>query len=167
MHLSREIYEQSQATGKAKKRLSKDLLAVRRHIHELRRSRALRRQGCDPLIARSMNRQAMFKARRDRRRETDVRNTLLRAARIARAMGFNVRSSKFDGRVSSYYCRAGNHHVRISDHEIPWTPAREARGGGFNGYAGAQIIIDRKRRDEWLRRAILLADAGRSVPGAN
>lgn len=96
-----------------------------------------------------------------------IRKTLLRAAIVAREMGFSVRASESrKRRVSSYYATppGGGRPIRISDHEIPWTPQRDARAadyGGFNGYPGPELIIDGPRRRAWLRRWLLLAAAGR------
>lgn len=104
-------------------------------------------------------------------RAREIRETLLLAARVARGMGFDVRASKSrDGKISSYYVsKSRGPTVRISDHEIPSTPIREAhafaRGEfSYNGYAGAEIIIDCKRRALWLKRALVLTAAGRIIP---
>lgn len=104
-----------------------------------------------------------------RRRERDeaIRRSLMLAARAARKLGFKVRASSGRNRtVSSYYCHCDKGSLRISDHDIPSTPQREfmAREHGrdtYNGYHGAQLIIDQPRRYEWLKRAIILAAAGR------
>ncbi len=104
------------------------------------------------------------------------RETLLRAARIARSLGWDVRSSTDRaGRVSSYYCYPSidwrGPPIRISDHEIPWTEMREQRAQmagssfGYDGYRGLDLVIDRPRSRTWLRRALMLAAAGRDVPG--
>ena len=158
------------------------VIAARKRIHALRLTRAERRRdACDSLIARSATRAGRLEARRMRdarmaveaaaMAEADaIRDTMIAAARVARSMGFTVRASKNRaGRISSYYCRReGCGQIRISDHEIPWTPAREAvaytmAGGGFDGYHGGQLIIDCKRSATWLRRALTLIAAGRSV----
>jgi hypothetical protein len=100
-------------------------------------------------------------------REDATRNSLILAARAARALGFEVRASaRRDGAISSYYCSSATGSLRISDHDIPATPRREfmAQEHGrefYDGYHGAQLIIDQPRRYEWLRRAIVLAAAGR------
>lgn len=97
-----------------------------------------------------------------------IRETLKRAARVARKMGLGVRASKDRaGRISSYYViRAEGADLRISDHEIPANARREfmaeAHGSfGYDGYRGPQLLIDRARSETWLRRAIVLALAGR------
>lgn len=105
--------------------------------------------------------------RRAEDRAAALRKSLIQAAAVARKMGFSVRKSESRaGRVSSYYASppGGGRPIRISDHEIPWTPARDARAadhGGFNGYPGAELILDRPRRAEWVRRWLALALAGR------
>lgn len=105
--------------------------------------------------------------RRAEDRAAALRKSLIQAAAVARKMGFSVRKSESRaGRVSSYYAtpRGGGRPIRISDHEIPWTPERDARAadhGGFNGYPGAELILDRPRRAEWVRRWLALALAGR------
>lgn len=162
-----------------------------RAIRDLQTSRYAAQQFVDPLIAAKNSRVARTAsalaeyrgrlaaaaAERDveiefaaKRRAKDIatRETLLAAARAARTLGFSVRSSIFDGRVSSYYCQAEAVSFRISDHDIPWTADRESKAmfagkPGFSGFHGAQIIIDRPRSTTWLRRAIKLAAGGRSV----
>ncbi len=155
---------------------------ARKRIHSLRLTRAARRRDAgDPLIEASANRGARLHNRREldklraaaarEKAEADaIRDTMIAAARVARSMDFTVRASKNRaGRISSYYCRReGCGPIRISDHEIPWTPAREAvaytmAGEDFHGYHGGQLIIDRKRPATWLRRALTLIAAGRSV----
>lgn len=97
-----------------------------------------------------------------------IRKSLFTAARIARKMGLDVRkSTNRAGRVSSYYCSAETGETfRLSDHEIPWTPARSAQAelyGRFcyQGFNGTEIIIDKPQSKTRLRRRILLAAAGR------
>ena len=115
---------------------------------------------------------AAEQARAERR--AAVRQSLLAAARIARAAGYRVRrSSDRAGRVSSYYVEIGHGlPLRISDHEIPATARRDfiaachGAHSGYEGYRGPQLLIDRPRSATWLRRAITLAAAGRCVPGA-
>jgi hypothetical protein len=111
---------------------------------------------------------------RANRREA-ARRSLIAAAREARRLGYQVRASKGrDGRISSYYCRpveASGPALRISDHDIPQNDRRDfmaaAHGRSyFDGYHGPQIIVDRPRRAEWLRRAICLAANGRCIPCA-
>lgn len=116
---------------------------------------------------------AAGQARAERR--AAVRQSLLAAARIARAAGYRVRrSSDRAGRVSSYYVELGHDRpaLRISDHEIPATARRDfvaachGAHSGYEGYRGPELLIDRPRSATWLRRAITLAAAGRCVPGA-
>lgn len=163
-----------------------------RAIRDLRDTRRAARQFTDPLLAAAVTRRyrtrsaiaeqtAADEARRaalaadigrEQQKQADAeaaRATLLRAARIARALGFHVRASHMHGRVSSYYCRRGDQSLRISDHAIPSTVQRElvARLHGresYDGYHGHELIIDRARSATWLRRAIILTAAGRSVP---
>lgn len=64
---------------------------------------------------------------------------------------------------------AGPRRVRISDHEIPETAARAARAEAageffYAGFRGPEIIIRRGRSVRALRRALLLAMAGRAAP---
>jgi hypothetical protein len=95
-----------------------------------------------------------------------TRASLIRAARVARAIGFKVRASKGrSGRISSYYATRGGETLRISDHEIPTSLQREsnARYRGrfsYDGFAGAELLIDGERSGTWLRRAIQLTAAG-------
>jgi hypothetical protein len=147
-------------------------------ILAVQRTRRARRWGCDPLVARAQGRAfRLTLLRQERARQAAaaqakaVRATLLAAARVARALGFTVRASSFDGRVSSYYCRRGDgRQIRISDHAIPPTQARDCQAfaagsfSGYQGYGGPELLIDRPRPKLWLRRAILLTAAGRSVP---
>jgi hypothetical protein len=110
---------------------------------------------------------ALERMERELARREGVRKTLLAAAREARKAGFTVRSSSDRaGRVSSYYAERFDEatgkrvRIRISDHEIPWTPEREARAadyGGFYGYPGREIIIEEPLDAEQIRK--LLADA--------
>lgn len=162
-----------------------------REIADKRAERWRRRQGTgDPLISARTSRpyrtpSALAKRRekeearhmaaqaaleRDRQREeraAAVRKSLISAAAVARKMGFSVRKSEsLRGLVSSYYATppGGGRPIRISDHEIPWTPARDARAadhGGFNGYPGTELILDEPRRAEWVRRWLFLALDGR------
>jgi len=75
------------------------------------------------------------------------RKNLLMAARAARDMGLNVKSSKDkSGKISSYYVDTAQGKVRISDHNLPWTPKREMMANahgreGFSGFHGDEIII--------------------------
>ena len=100
-------------------------------------------------------------------RDEATRVSLLLAARAARALGFVVRSSKNrSGHISSYYCQRGGATLRISDHDIPSTLRRDyiaqTHGRAYHdGYHGQQLIVDQPRRYEWLRRAVILAAAGR------
>lgn len=111
---------------------------------------------------------AAIEAQAEARRQ-EIRATLLRAARVARASGYTVDASRDPaGRVSSYYV-AGPRRVRISDHEIPETGARTARAEAageffYAGFRGPEIIIRRGRSARALRRALLLAMAGRAAP---
>src|SRR5690606_29015795 len=115
---------------------------------------------------------AAEQARAERR--AAVRQSLLAAARIARAAGYRVRrSSDRAGRVSSYYVEIGHGPaLRISDHLIPASARRDfvaachGAPSGYAGYPGPELLIDRPRSVTWLRRAITLAAAGRCVPGA-
>mgnify|MGYP001565344305 CR=1 FL=1 len=112
--------------------------------------------------------QAEIARNRAREERADAtRRSLLLAARAARALGFAVRASKDRGGcISSYYCRRDDLTLRISDHDIPSTPQRDyvAQMHGrdcHDGYHGQQLIVDEPRRYEWLRRAVMLAAAGR------
>ena len=115
-----------------------------------------------------------------------LRVDLLAAARAARSMGLDVRkSTDRQGRVSSYYVEfrvprpsgwqgwwETRRTLRISDHDIPSTDARESRCGpcGFDGSADIYASADRcsdSHRGIWWRRALTLAVAGRSVPGGD
>jgi hypothetical protein len=159
-----------------------------KRIRALREQRKQRRWFVDPLILARQRRHdrlpSVIRAReRQRAREhaeaarlsadlaqrEAVRRSLITAAAIARRLGLRVRSSKDRaGHVSSYYCTTCEGiRFRLSDHEIPWTEEREfmaAERGGYFGYPGLQLILTRPRRTEWLRRAIVLLAAGRSVP---
>lgn len=167
-----------------------------RAIRDLQFARAERRAWVDPCIrartsrryrtrsavaareAADAARAAARRAEADRERAAAeqaraVRESLIAAARQARRLGFSVRSSQGRaGRISSYYAsrhdpaRGRSIAIRISDHELPWTPrrdfmAREHGRDGFDGFHGAELIVDRPRRAEWLRRALILTAAGR------
>ena len=101
-----------------------------------------------------------------------ARKSLLDAARIARKLGFAVRSSKDRrGRVSSYYLSSlDGPTIRVSDHDIPATAERVSNaafhGRSYNGFAGPELLITDPRSSTWLRRALMLTAAGRDVPGA-
>ena len=104
-----------------------------------------------------------------------IRSDLLRAARVARQLGYSVRASRDrDGRVSSYYVResvSGRRQLRISDHDVPWTLEREERAvstgrGFFEGSADIYASARPNRRPLWWRRAYRLAFDGRAVPGS-
>lgn len=116
---------------------------------------------------RAAARAALDRERQREERAAALRKSLRAAAAVARKMGLSVRKSQGRaGRVSSYYAAppGGGRPIRISDHEIPWTQERDARAadhGGFNGYPGAELILDRPRRAEWVRRWLALAMAGR------
>lgn len=179
--IDRETYERSQRSGKAAKRLSAEMKAIRREITAVRAARDAARWTSDPLLIASCNRRRNLELRRRRACEDAAaakaeatRKALLAAARQARTLGFEVRSSADrTGRISSYYCRRpGAAQLRISDHEIPQTPQRDGQAilsgrPGFDGYPGPELIIDRPRSATWLRRAIVLAAAGRNVPGTD
>jgi hypothetical protein len=102
-------------------------------------------------------------------RAEGARRTMKALARQARALGLAVRASgDREGRVSSYYVAGPRGVIRVSDHEIPWTEARDAvaRAHGafcYDGFGGPEIIVDRQRSTTWVRRALTLALAGRSV----
>ncbi len=102
-------------------------------------------------------------------KRAEVRASLILAARAARSFGYSVRSSTSrSGRVSSYYVTAGETKIRISDHFIPATAARDLaaydRSGSFyDGFRGPELVLDQPRRYVWLRRAITLLANGRSV----
>ena len=75
-----------------------------------------------------------------------TRRTLERAACVAGQLGFEVKYSTYNRRVSSYYIRPvtvelrkkyGDHQMRISDHALPINHKRDM------GYQGFEIIIDR------------------------
>ncbi|MCY4593068.1 MAG: hypothetical protein OXE86_21450 [Alphaproteobacteria bacterium] len=111
------------------------------------------------------------------------RADLLRAARVARSLGCEMKVSKDRaGRISSYYveepfdswwARTGGRgweiQLRISDHDIPSTWARETRAefngrGSYDGSADIYASAAPIRRSLWCRRAFTLAFAGRDVP---
>jgi hypothetical protein len=102
----------------------------------------------------------------------DIRRSLVLIPRVAKALGLACRkSTDRRSRVSSYYLTGANSGpaIRISDHEIPSNPrrefmARENGRDGHDGYHGHEIVIDRPRSYTWLKRAVLLAANGRSVP---
>lgn len=161
--------------------------AAVRAIRELQVVREKLRRYADPLIinlktrpyrtsvaSRAAIASAQAKtAKKDREKRAEerskaTRKSLLAAARVARKMGLDVRKSvSRNGRVSSYYCSTpGGKDFRISDHEIPWTAEREHMAvfhgrSSYTGFHGSEIIIDEPRSDVWLRRAIILARAGR------
>ena len=173
---SKEMYEKSQRTGRAAKKLSPEIRGIRHAVAAIREARRAAKSGVDPLVAASRSRVWRVKheipAIRAAQAKAAVRATLLAAAREARKLGYIVSSSSDrTGKVSSYYLDAPTaagrtRRIRISDHFIPHTGLRDARAeasghGFFSGYPGPEIIIDRPRRATWLRRAIVLAAAGR------
>ena len=104
-------------------------------------------------------------ARNAEKLATEIRQTLLSAARVARSMGFEVRkSTSRNGNVSSYYAkRDSKKTVRISDHKLPMTGHREMMSnfhGGGSPFIG-EIIIDEPMSKTRLRRLLALAEGGR------
>lgn len=168
---TKEQYEASQKPGK---KVPASAWPLRVAIRELREARALARLRRDPLLAPlplALRLERLRRARREAAAKAQAeaqRKALLLAARVARGMGLAVRSSKDRaGRVSSYYAvPADGRTIRISDHLIPWTPTRATKAaftgrGGYSGYPGVEIIIDRPRSKTWIRRALILAINGR------
>lgn len=103
-------------------------------------------------------------------RRQAIRATLLMVPQAAAACGLTATASTdADGDVSSYYVEYGRRRIRISDHMIPATDRRESdaefHGRSGTGFRGPEIILFEPRSETWLRRAIILAAAGRSVPG--
>lgn len=91
-----------------------------------------------------------------------LRKTLLRAARVARKMGYMVQSSSDrDGRISSYYANLPGSHekMRISDHALPSNPSREYYSDLYGDRP--ELIIDSVMTETRLRRRIVLAAAYR------
>ena len=112
-----------------------------------------------------LNRSAIESAKfvREYRREQDklaspYKDTLKQAARIARSLGFTVKSSKYNGLVSSYYIESTDHEViakygdnykmRLSDHDLPINHKRDC------GYVGKELIIDMEATNAQLKIAI-------------
>jgi hypothetical protein len=146
-----------------------DPLVAARQSRPYRRPSAIREQASRLVRARAEAKAEVERLVADFAQREAVRRSLIDAAAIARRLGLRVRSSKDRaGHVSSYYCTTSDGiRFRISNHEIPWTEEREfmaAERGGYFGYPGPQLILTRPRRAEWLRRAITLLAAGRSVP---
>ena len=175
-------YERSQIRGKKAKRLPTALKDVRHEIADLRAKRGARQLRRDPLtwsaVMRLQYRRSAHETAEDTRRAEEAetrraatRATLIRAARVARSIGWAVTSSQDrQGRVSSYYLRRADLTIRISDHDLPATPERDfmAQCHGrlsHDGYHGPELIIDAPRSATWLRRAIILTAGGRCVPG--
>lgn len=168
MKISKELWDRFEASNSKKRKKSSTLRAVARHVAALRRERAERKGGdnlgrISPAQKLEMQRRIAASAA-DQLAGKNVRDTLLAAARVARAEGFKVRASKDStGRISSYYADRGNGVVRISDHNLPMTAKREAQAdfhGGKSAFAG-EVIIDSAASKDRLRRLIILAEAGR------
>jgi hypothetical protein len=166
--LTLEQYKRTQMPSRAVPRKTQTWVA-RQLIAAIRDNRKrLKYDGrCDPLTRPMAMRVALMdfdkhKAARDatERLELEVRRTLFRAARVARAMGLTVRASRDNGgRTSSYYVSRIGYPLRISDHEIPSTAERDAKslevsGACYDGYHGPQIIIDRSRDSDWIKQQI-------------
>lgn len=151
-------------------------------IHErLGDARARRRweAGAAERAAEEAARKAQFERElreweRETARRKAVHKDLLRAARVARGMGYRVsKSTDRHGRVSSYYVEeywGSGERLRISDHDIPSTIQRESNAAfhghaRFDGSADIYASDSPLRRPEWWRRAFLLAFNGRDVPG--
>lgn len=128
------------------------------------------RARCEAEKARCEAEKARWEA--EKASEKAIRADLMRAARVARKMGYTVDSSTDrSGRISSYYVkswtcpRTGGQlwrpvTLRVSDHELPWTPRREEMGTPSEVLATDQP----HRRDLWWRRAFTLFFAGRCIP---
>ena len=77
-----------------------------------------------------------------------TKDNLLFAAREARKLGYNVKkSTDRNGNVSSYYVETPSGDVRISDHELPYSPRRDFMAtehgqAGFSGFHGGELIVD-------------------------
>ena len=161
-----ESIRRKQITRRAAKFRPKEVPAVERLAYQ--------RQIASARIERDRALEASLRAAAAREAcAATVRKTLLAAARVARKLGFAVRSSKGrDGTISSYYLqRRDGRPIRISDHQIPATAHRDMIAsfngyGIYDGYPGPELIIDCERSTTWLRRAIILTAAGRVVPGA-
>ena len=104
-----------------------------------------------------------------------IRADLLRAARVARQMGWSCKASHdHNGCVSSYYVSRPDNprrQLRVSDHDVPATDERHARAemrglASHNGSADIYASDSDLRRPVWWRRAFALAFAERNVPGA-
>jgi hypothetical protein len=129
-------------------------------------------------FAAKRERDAAFQSRHDAYQQAVIeeregaRETMKAVAKEAQRQGMTVRSSTSkDGGISSYYAKAEQGpQIRISDHEIPWTDARESQAvmsgrNSYDGYNGPQITLSKPHSDGWVKRALLLAKNNRSVSG--
>ena len=108
--------------------------------------------------------------RKQRAEESPFKEALKQSARVARAMGFQVRASKSDGLISSYYIspkgseaieRFGDGYaMRLSDHELPINHKRDT------GYVGKEIIVDDIVDNETFRKVIEQVWTGK-LPSGN
>ena len=174
MKITAEDWARYQASNSRKRKRSSSLRAIHRHVVRVRQDRIDRKpkRSLDvnqrlQLAKFNREREAKLEAeRKDKEYNNEVRKTLLCAARIARAMGFDVKkSTDCNNHVSSYYATRDpfGKPVRISDHDLPVTRQRDIMShmhGGGSPFAG-QIIIMEPMSKTRLRRLIVLAEAGR------
>ena len=90
----------------------------------------------------------IMKAEAEQAARIATKDNLLFAAREARKLGYNVKkSTDRNGNVSSYYVETPSGDVRISDHELPYSPRRDFMAtehgqAGFSGFHGGELIVD-------------------------
>lgn len=81
------------------------------------------------MIAEFRARAAEFLAEADRIEDAKKERSLLMSlGGIARRSGWVVKSSRFDGKISSFYASKDGRKVRISDHDLPDTTRRNVMG---------------------------------------
>ena len=178
MNITAEQWSRYEASNSEKRKRSSLLRAIHKHVCDVRKKRSERKSIENPLpatqrlqeIRLGREREAKWAAKVESARKaeklaTEIRQTLLSAARVARSMRFDVRkSTSRSGNVSSYHAkRDSKKMVRISDHELSMTDHRvmisNLHGGGspFTG----EIIVDESMSKTRLRRLLVLAEGGR------
>ena len=112
----------------------------------------------------------IMKAEAEQAARIATKDNLLFAAREARKLGYNVKkSTDRNGNVSSYYVETPSGDVRISDHELPYSPRRDFMAtehgqAGFSGFHGGELIVDHNTTLDDVLDTLIPKDAQEAMP---